>query len=363
MRHIDEGTLRRLQDEPLIATDAQRRHLSECERCRAQAAQIATTAATVSAATFAAPAFDAGTALNHFHARIEREHLQPVQTARVRPSAGRRVKAWMAGPLAAVALIGALVFTPAGSLAQTFMTIFQPKQVQAVPLNVGDLRGLPKLRKFGTMHIQRGASPKTVASATAASQATGMTVLAPASLPAGVPSTVTYEVAPGTTNTFTFSAAKAEAAAKKAHKTIPAMPAAIDGSTLQVTTYPMAVAIYGNPKGIPTLAIGQTQAPKVSSSGVTVKQLEDYMLSMPGVSPNLAASIRAIGDPTSTLPIPVPMNLAQSQSVTVQGVQGVAVGDSTGMGSVVIWVKDGVIHGVGGTLPESQVVDIANSLH
>jgi hypothetical protein len=26
-------------------------------------------------------------------------------------------------------------------------------------------------------------------------------------------------------------------------------------------------------------------------------------------------------------------------------------------------VKDGVMYGVGGTLPESQVIDIANSLH
>lgn len=362
MRHIDEGTLRRLQDEPLIMTDAQRRHLSECERCRERSAGMAMTAAAVSP-SFSAPAFDAETALSRFHARIEREGLQPVGTKRVRTSAGRTVKAWVAGPVAAVALIGALVFTPAGSLAQTFMTIFQPTGVQAVPVNVGELRGLPKLRKFGTMHVQSTARATSVSNASAASLATGMTVLVPASLPSGVPTTVTYQVAPGTRDSFTFSAAKAEAAARKAHKSIPPMPAAINGSTLQLTTYPMALAIYGSPRGIPTLAIGQTRAPRVSSTGVTVKQLEDYVLSLPGVSPDLAASIRSIGDPTSTLPIPIPMNLAQSESVTVQGVQGVAVGDSTGMGSVVVWVKDGIIHGVGGTLPESQVIDIANSLH
>jgi hypothetical protein len=49
--------------------------------------------------------------------------------------------------------------------------------------------------------------------------------------------------------------------------------------------------------------------------------------------------------------------------VTVQGVQGLAVGDSTGLGSVVIWEKDGIIYGVGGPLTEDQVLDIANSLH
>jgi hypothetical protein len=364
MRHIDDGTLRRLQDEPLIMTEAQRSHLTACERCRDRAAEMARTAQTVSAA-FAAPSFDADGALTQLHARIERDGLQPVRTSRVRGSAraGRRLRAWMAGPVAAVALVGALVFTPAGSLAQTFITIFQPKQVQAVPISVAELRGLPNLRKFGTMHIQKNVSAKTVGSAAAAATASGMSVLVPSSLPAGVPSTVTYAVEPGTVNTFTFSAAKAEAAAKKAGKTIPAMPAAINGSTLQLTTYPAALAVYGAPRGIPTLAIGQTRAPKISSSGVTVKQLEDYILGLPGVSPDLAASIRAIGDPTSTLPIPVPINMAQSETVTVQGVQGLAVGDSTGVGSVVVWVKDGIIYGVGGTLPESQVIQIANSLH
>jgi hypothetical protein len=362
MKHIDDGTLRRLQDEPLIMSEAQRAHLTACERCRERSAEIAGTAAAVSGA-FAAPAFDADTALVQLHARMERDHLHPVRTARVRTSGMGRLRAWMAGPVAAVVLVGALVFTPAGSLAQSFVTIFQPTQVQAIPVNFNELRSLPRLRKFGTMHIQKGVSAKKVGSASAASADTGMTVLVPASLPSGVPSTVTYGVEPGTTNTFTFSAAKAAAAAKKAGKTLPPMPAAIDGSTLQLKTYPIAVAIYGRPKGIPTLAIGQTPSPEVTSSGVTVKQLEDYMLSLPGISPDLAASIRALGNPTSTLPIPIPMNMAQSQSVTVQGVQGLAVGDSTGLGSGVIWVKDGIIYGVGGTLPESQVISIANSLH
>lgn len=363
MRHIDDGTLRRLQDEPLTITEAQRTHLTGCERCRARSAEIARTAESVSG-HFTAPAFDAETALTQLQARVERDHLQPVRTNRVADNGMRRLRAWMAGPAAAVVLVGALVFTPAGSLAQAFMTIFQPTQVQAIPISLNELRGLPKLRKFGTVHMQKGVSASKVGSVSQASASTGMTVLAPASLPSDVPSTVTYGVEPGTTNTFTFSAAKAAAAAKKAGKTLPVMPAAIDGSTLQLTTYPAAIAVYGKSKGIPTLVIGQSRAPKVTASnGVTVKQLEDYLLSLPGVSPDLAASIRAIGDPTSTLPIPVPANLAQSQSVTVQGVQGVAVGDSTGLGSGVIWVKDGIIYGVGGTLPESQVIAIANSLH
>lgn len=362
MRHIDDGTLRRLQDEPLIVTETQRHHLASCERCRTRSEVIGRDAAGT-AVLMGAPAFDAAPALTRLHARIERDWLQPVYTRRTAPAtARRRIRAWMAGPVAAVALAGALAWTPAGSLAQSFITIFQPKQIQAVPVSIGDLRGLPNLSEYGTMHIQQGVQPTTVTSAAAASQASGMTLLTPSSLPSGIPSRVTYEVAPGTKNTFTFSAAEAKAAAEKAGQTAPPMPASIDGSTLQLTTYPMAVAIWGSPKGIPALAVGQTRAPKVSSTGVSVKELEDYVLDLPGVSPGLAASVRAIGDPTSTLPVPIPVSMAHSTSVTVQGVQGLAVGDSTGLGSVVIWEKNGTIYGVGGPLPENQVIEIANSL-
>ena len=61
----------------------------------------------------------------------------------------------------------------------------------------------------------------------------------------------------------------------------------------------------------------------MTSTGVTPTQLEDYLLAQPGISPQLAADIKAIGDPTTTLPIPVPVQFATSSKVTVQGVQGV----------------------------------------
>jgi hypothetical protein len=105
------------------------------------------------------------------------------------------------------------------------------------------------------------------------------------------------------------------------------------------------------------------KAPKLSSTGVSVTEIENYVLRLPGVSPQLASAIRSIGDLTTTLPIPIPVDLASSQPVTVQGAQGLAVGDSTGVGSLVVWEKNGIVYGVGGTLAESEVLNIANSLH
>jgi hypothetical protein len=54
------------------------------------------------------------------------------------------------------------------------------------------------------------------------------------------------------------------------------------------------------------------RAPTVSSSGADLATLESYLLSQPGISAELAAQIRAIADPSSTLPVPVPAGAASS---------------------------------------------------
>ena len=93
-----------------------------------------------------------------------------------------------------------------------------------------------------------------------------------------------------------------------------------------------------------------------------MKQLEDYLIAQPGISAELKAAIKAIGDPSTTLPVPIPVEFATSSSVTVQGVQGIALGDNTGVGAGVIWVKNGVVYAVVGTVKKSDAEDIANHL-
>jgi hypothetical protein len=49
--------------------------------------------------------------------------------------------------------------------------------------------------------------------------------------------------------------------------------------------------------------------------------------------------------------------------VRIAGVDGLAVGDSTGIGSIVIWQRDGIVHAVAGALTEDEVLSVADSLH
>ncbi len=95
---------------------------------------------------------------------------------------------------------------------------------------------------------------------------------------------------------------------------------------------------------------------------MTVAELQSYLLKQPGISPQLAAAIRAIVDPASTLPVPVPAELAISHPVTVQGVQGLFIGDNTGIASAVVWQKGGMIYEVIGSLTEAQALSVANSM-
>jgi hypothetical protein len=322
---------------------------------------------------------DSESALSRIRQRIEREGIRPnIRTAT--RELGRRdgavVSNWIKGLAAAasVALIATLL--TASGLAETIVTLFEPKQVVAVPITSADLSSAAGLTTYGTLTWSNPPKPYDVPDLATAQQATGMKVLVPSQLPSGVSAaTARYGVMDRTTATYTFSADKTRAAAARLNRTAPPMPANIDGSKLFITGGPAVVQYYDDGttskpangadpfSGLPRLIIAQGKGPLVQSDGVTVEQLQQYLLAQPGITPSLAAQIRAIKDPSSTLPVPIPVDMATSKTVTVQGVQGVFVGDSTGLGSAVIWSKDGYVFGVAGTLTESQILVVANSLH
>jgi hypothetical protein len=190
-----------------------------------------------------------------------------------------------------------------------------------------------------------------------------MHVVSPAFRRAGTPTAPEYQVFPGGTASFTFSAAKSKAWAAAHHRKLPDIPAGIEGGTLTVSIGDTVLATYSSEKNsLPQLVVGQTRAPHIGTSKASLSQMEAFVLRLPGVSPSLRSELRALGDPTTSLVLPVPENLASSHPVVVNGVHGVAIGDSTGLGSAVIWEKEGIVYGVGGTLSESDAIRTADSL-
>jgi len=51
-----------------------------------------------------------------------------------------------------------------------------------------------------------------------------------------------------------------------------------------------------------------------------------------------------------------------NRNIKLPEVGGVAVGDNTGLGAGVIWIKGGLVYGVAGTLKQKAILDIANHL-
>ncbi|MDP9266547.1 MAG: hypothetical protein M3O91_10590, partial [Chloroflexota bacterium] len=197
---------------------------------------------------------------------------------------------------AAFVLVVALGAT---GLADSFFTIFEPQRFTAVQVTPGDMHGLPDLSAYGTMSEPSHEPAVSVADASAASAAAGFTVLTPARLPSGATGG-RFQVIPRTTATFTFSAEAVRATAAKAGRTPPPVPAGIDGTTLLIQGGPAVVQTYGahpaggtSPANMPTLLVAEARVPSVSSNGASFEQVRDYLLAQPGVSPVLAAELRA----------------------------------------------------------------------
>jgi hypothetical protein len=106
-----------------------------------------------------------------------------------------------------------------------------------------------------------------------------------------------------------------------------------------------------------------SQSPTVSSTGVTVQTLENYLLSVPGIPAGVVSELRAVGDPAQTVPVPIPIDSASASVVDVNGSRGLLIGDSTGLGTVVLWQHNHVVYAVAGTISSDTALGIARSAH
>ncbi len=352
-------------DDPDALTSSDRRHYADCTDCQARYAGMAEDARVI-ATLLATPdvKVDAVSAFERIQAAPAAKPRFGFTLPILRPAS----RTMFAG-LAAAALLVVVVATAFANV----LPLFQPKTVEAVPVQITDIQALSALGDYGTITWSTQPQPQVVLSAADAKTIAGFNAPVAKYVPSGVSSTVTYAAMPKAVAVFTFDASKAAATAAKTGKSLPALPKGMDGAKLTVTAGPAILEVYGKLKAntntnsgsqdinIPELVIAESSAPLVTSSQVTTKQLENYILSIPGISKELAAAIKAIGDPSTTLIIPIPIQYATSTSVTVQGVHGVAVGDNTGLGSGVIWIK-GNLFAVAGPLKQSEVVKVADNL-
>lgn len=381
MRHVGDGVLRRLVDEPLAVPDHDAEHVQRCPRCQAHRDRVsrdARTARDLVARPQAVPDLDrAWTRLKQATGTPSRHVPRRIPPRRI------------AVPTGVAVVSGVLVAGVAA--AATLTVVFSPTHVAPLPVSIGELRGLTSALGiggsglFGTRSASRPSStaastgtgsgagtgtshsswaygtidwatrPEVVqtSSLQSAESAAGMTVDLPSTLPAGVQGSPRFVAVAQSSVTLTFDSAAG---------------ASLAGSTFTLTVGPGVLAEYGSTTfstgtlgGVPTLAVGTMQRPTATSTGATITQLESFVLGRPGFPQDLAEEIRLLGNLKDVLPVPAPSGTTET-STSVAGSPAVLLSAAEGAASGVVWEHDGAVRVVGGLLDEQDVIDVARQL-
>ncbi len=366
MRHLSDGVLRRLTDEPDSVADRDAVHARECRRCRARGERITSDAACAQR-LLGRPQLlpDLDTAWSRISVTPG-----PSRDLRLAPRApvswrlaGLSVSSGVAiGTAAGVVVAGA-------AAAATLTTVFAPTHVAPLPIASGDLQdfvsalglnGPARLAgvaspsttrqlRFGTVTWSAGDSPHTYPTLAQAEAASGVAVALPSTLPSGVEDAPSYAVYPSATATVTFSSSAGGRVA---------------GSSLAFTLGPAVIVTYGTPlgQGLPGLGVVAMARPVATSTGATISELESFLLSRPGIPPDLAREIRLLGNLQTTLPVPTPPG-ASEDSAVVHGQPAVVLAEDGGLASGVIWEDaQGIVHAVAGPLDQEDVLGVARQI-
>jgi hypothetical protein len=358
MRHPSEGVLRRLVDEPDGVTVDERAHVASCPTCLRALESARADARRIDAALATSVAVDTDTAWARLSATApaDRAPVRSIGSGRSRwRSAVRR-------PVVAAVSAAVLVGGAGVAAANDWLPIFRTEAVDPVTVSSTDLVQVPDLSAYGDLVVTEEPDPQPVADAATAEELTGLAVPDVAELPEGVTGEPSYQAADVVRGTFTFSAEKAAQAAAAEGEDLPPVPPGLDGSVLRIEAGPGVAAVWSQPTGMPTLVVARVGAPKVDSTGVRFETVRDYLLSLPGIPADLAKQLRDLSPQGGTLPLPVPAELVTSSTADVNGSEATVLTSHDGLFAGVVWVEDGVMTGVAGSVSADELLSVARGL-
>src|SRR6478752_4016217 len=329
MRHPTDGTLRRLLDEPAGVADVDREHIGSCAVCLAGLAAARRDAAAADSVLDLPVGAEVGTDVDAGWRRLSRA------MAADRPERAAAAADWL--------------------------QIFRTEQVAPVTASEADLVKLPDLTAFGSVEVTQQPDVHQVSDAASAADATGMTAPRVDTLPPGVSGEPTYYAGGPKSALFTFSAAKA-AAFETENGGGPPPPAGLDGSQFRLTAGPGLAAVWSGSQGPPAVAVARAVPPAVYSSGVPFETVRDYLLSLPGLPDDVATQLKGFAADGTTLPLFLIAGKVSSSTADVNGVPATVVTSVDGAMAGVVWVDDGVVTAVAGSLTADEVLSVARGL-
>jgi hypothetical protein len=113
---------------------------------------------------------------------------------------------------------------------------------------------------------------------------------------------------------------------------------------------------------VPALVVARAVAPTAFSTGVPFATARDYLLSLPGVPDDVAARLRTFSGDGSTLPLPVPADRVTTSAADVGGTPATVLVTRDRTAAAVVWVRDGVVTVVAGSLDADEVLSVARDL-
>ena len=384
MRHIDDGTLRAYHDDEL-SPDAQARvlqHLNVCTDCTEKAQSLS------ARALWLAERLAVG------HAEV----VPPVQEARRRltthptphpPSmpileenSMNTRPFWRRLPTPAVVAVAvtllitlALIINPLRTFAADYLQLFRVERVTVIPV---EFQEIDSTRFEGAaewahliaagVEVEQFGEPQEVDDAAAASAIVGQ----PVRLPAGA-AVDSLHVESGVTMRGTLNEAQLEAVFQMLEQPID-LPSSVDGQPFEVTVPQIVRATVG--EGCESFqrrpaddcaALVQLASPMVEfPDELPVAQLGEIFLQLLGYETAAAQELARSIDWTSTLVVPVPSRALESQSVSVDGVEGTLLlpraDTDHSQEYALVWVRDGILYGLTGTGDPAQALELANSL-
>jgi hypothetical protein len=359
MRHPTDGTLRRLVDEPAGVADADREHVASCSVCLSALAAAQKDAAATHAVLDVDVTTDVDMAWRRLSHAVTAEGRR--RTAAAAPTPAPRWRAALRSPVVAGVAVVALLTGAGAAAAADWLQIFRTEQIAPVAVTQADLVELPDLSAYGEVELVEEADVREVADAAAAEEATGLSVPEVSELPRGVTGEPSYQVGNPISAVFTFSAEKAAQAAAAAGETLPPPPPGLDGSQFRLVAGPGLAAAWSEARGLPALVVARGVAPTAYSSGIPFDTARDYLLSLPGLPEDVASQLRSFSGDGTTLPLPVPAEL-ETSSADVDGLPATVLTSRDGTMAGVVWVDDGIVTAVAGSLSADEVLSVARGL-
>jgi hypothetical protein len=292
----------------------------------------------------------------------------------VRPSPRWR---YAISALMAVLLLMLVLGTPRGrGAAAEFLAEFRGDRFEAISLSTDQIadieQTMTELQHLGMVSgIDSAPEPYAVASIAQASAAVGFPILEPdpATLPEGVSATpAEVRVVPAHQIRFTFDLDQARAYFQSIGQDDVTLPDRFDGVSLVVNTPSAVLLQYRNesiasdsPFGI-GLMVGQAEAVTAGTEGnVTLTEFQDFLLGLPGFSPETVRQLLEIENWKTTLPVPIPVDQINWERATIAGSPGLLLNDNTGIGSAAIWEYDERIFGIAGAMKARELRRVAES--